>query len=277
MDATQRKAFAQDGAVLVERFLNCEQLAACRAAYDWCVENPGPMALELFAGTEKETHNENANPGAVERLKELVSGIPFGEFFTELWGSQHVWYFAEEVFLKRNGKGGRTPWHQDTSYLPWEGKHWANAWISFEAVPKPNALEMIKGSHREILYDGTNFLDADDPTAPLHGGDTLPRLPDIEAARKTNPNQYEVLSWATQPGDMVVLHPGMLHGGAPVDATFRDRHTLVLRFFGDDSFFCSLPSHSVSGYTTAGVLFVDQLGHLRDGDHFRAPCFQQLR
>lgn len=277
MDPSTHKAFAEDGAVLIERFLYPEQLARCRAVYDWCVENPGPMALELFAGTEKETHNENANPRAAERLKELVSSIPFGDLFADLWGSKHVWYFAEEVFLKKNGIGGRTPWHQDTSYLPWEGKHWANAWISFEAVPKPNALEMIKGSHRGILYDGTTFLDANDPTAPLHGGGTLPRLPDIEAERKTNPNNYDVLSWATQPGDILVLHPGMLHGGASVDAAFRTRHTLVLRFFGDDSFFRSLPSHSASGYTPAGVLFVDQLGHLRSGDPFRASCFPQLR
>jgi len=69
----------------------------------------------------------------------------------------------------------------------------------------------------------------------------------------------------------------MLHGGAPVDATFRNRHTLVLRFFGDDSFFLSLPSHSDNGFTPAGVLFVDQLEHLKDGDPFRASCFKQLR
>ena len=277
MNSTTRKAFAEDGALLIEGFLNREQLARCRAAYDWCVENPGPMAVELFAGTEKETHNENANAGATEQLRELVSSIPFGELFADLWDSKHVWYFAEEVFLKKNGKGGRTPWHQDTSYLPWSGKHWANAWISFEAVPKPNALEMVKGSYRGNLYDGTNFMDADDPTAPLHGGGILPRLPDIEVERKANPDKYDILSWATQPGDIVLLHPGMLHGGAPVDATFKERHTLVLRFFGDDSFFRPLPSHSDSGFTEAGVLFVDQLGHLRDGDLFRAACFKQLR
>ncbi len=45
----------------------------------------------------------------------------------------------------------------------------------------------------------------------------------------------------------------------------------------NDSFFGSLPSHSDSGYTRAGVLFVDQLGHLKDGDLFRASCFKQLR
>jgi ectoine hydroxylase-related dioxygenase (phytanoyl-CoA dioxygenase family) len=277
MNASTRKAFAEDGAVLIERFLNAEQLARCRAAYDWCVENPGPLAVELFAGTEKETHNENANPGAAELLNELVSSIPFADLFADLWSSKNVWYFAEEIFLKRNGKGGRTPWHQDTSYLPWDGAHWANAWISFEAVPKANALEMIRGSHRGILYDGSDFKDANDPTVPLHGGGALPRLPDIEAERLASPNKYEIISWATQPGDILLMHPGMLHGGAPVDANFRDRHTLVLRFFGDDSFFRSLPSHSDSGYTKAGFLFVDQLGHLSDGDLFRASCFQQLR
>jgi ectoine hydroxylase-related dioxygenase (phytanoyl-CoA dioxygenase family) len=155
--------------------------------------------------------------------------------------------------------------------------HWANAWISFEAVPRRNALEMIRGSHQGTRYDGTNFKDPSDPTAPLHGGGALPRLPDIEAQRKVDPNAYEVLSWATRPGDIVVLHPGTLHGGAPVDRDFRERHTLVLRFFGDDATFRSLPGHSDSGYTPAGVLFLDHIGHLKDGDPFRAPCFKQLR
>jgi hypothetical protein len=118
---------AEDGAVLIEGFLNSEQLARCRSVYDWCVENPGPLAVTLFAGTGKEIHNDNANPRATQRLNELVSSLPFGELFANLWGSTNVWYFAEEIFLKSGGKGGRTPWHQDTSYLPWGGMHWANA------------------------------------------------------------------------------------------------------------------------------------------------------
>src|SRR5262249_5814584 len=44
MEASQRKVFAQDGAVLIERFLDAEQLARCRTVYDWCVANPGPFA-----------------------------------------------------------------------------------------------------------------------------------------------------------------------------------------------------------------------------------------
>jgi TetR/AcrR family transcriptional regulator, transcriptional repressor of aconitase len=37
----------------------------------WQSEGVVRSAVELFAGTEKETHNENANPGAAERLNDV--------------------------------------------------------------------------------------------------------------------------------------------------------------------------------------------------------------
>jgi ectoine hydroxylase-related dioxygenase (phytanoyl-CoA dioxygenase family) len=278
MNQGKGAALAKDGAILVEGFLDAGQLARCRAAFDWNIANPGPNGITLFKGTDKEHHNDNANPRAADRLKALAAAIPFGDLFAELWGSEHVWYFAEEVFMKKGGVGGRTPWHQDTSYLPWGGEHWANAWISFEALPKANSLEIVRGSHHGTRYDGTDFVDAKDPTAPLHGPDSgLPRLPDIEAERARDPGAYEVISWATQPGDMVVLHPGSLHGGAPVDAGLPNRHTLVLRFFGDDAVTRLLPEKSKSRVPPQGILFAEELAHLAEGDPFRAPIFAQLR
>ena len=276
MNDTLREAFLNDGAVLLKNCLTREQLARCREAYDWAVENHGPHSYRIFAGTEQQTHNDNANPLAKAKLDELVASLPFGPLFADLWGSKHVWYFAEEVFLKAGGTGARTPWHQDTSYLPWAGRHLGNAWISFESVPRRNALEIVRGSHLGTLYDGTTFRNPNDPTEPLHGGGALPRLPDIEAERRCNANAYDILSWATEPGDVVVVHPGALHGGAPVDADFPARHTLVFRFFGDDATFHPLPDQSVSGYTPAGVLFLDEMAPLRAGDPLRAPSFLQL-
>src|SRR5262245_48985350 len=170
MQDSIRKAFREDGAVLVKGVLSTEQLARCRVAFDWAVANPGPNAFRIFDGTEQQSHNDNANPLAKARLDELVCSLPLGRLFADLWGSEHAWYFAEEVFLKAGGRGSRTPWHQDTSYLPWAGMHWGNAWISFESVPKQNALEVVRGSHRGTLYDGTTFRDPNDPTQPLHGG-----------------------------------------------------------------------------------------------------------
>ena len=276
MQDSLRKAFLEDGAVLIKGLLNEEQLAQCRSAYDWAVENHGPNAFRMFDGTLQQSHVDNANPLAKARLEELVSSLPFGQLFARLWGSENVWYFAEEVFLKAGGRGSRTLWHQDTSYLPWAGMHWGNAWISFESVPKQNALEVIRGSHLGTRFDGTTFLDPNDPTQPLHGGAMLPRLPDIEAERERAPDAYEILSWATEPGDVVVLHPGSLHGGAPVDEAFPDRHTFVFRFFGDDATFHPLPEHSDAGYPKEGVLFTEELTTLKPGAPFRHPTFRQL-
>src|SRR5262245_23600976 len=135
MQDSVRKTFLNDGAVLIKGCLNEEELAHCRAAYECAVENHGPNAFRIFDGTEQQSHNDNANPRAKAKLDELVSSLPFGRLFADLWGSRSVWYFAEEVFLKAGGKGARTPWHQDTSYLPWAGMHWGNAWISFEYGP----------------------------------------------------------------------------------------------------------------------------------------------
>ncbi|HYC55427.1 MAG TPA: phytanoyl-CoA dioxygenase family protein [Candidatus Binatia bacterium] len=276
MDDSLRKAFLQDGAVLLRGVLSPQQLARCREAFDWAIENPGPNAYRIFDGTEQQTHNDNANPRARARLEELVASLPLSRLFADLWGSRHVWYFAEEVFLKTGGRGSRTPWHQDTSYLRWAGMHWANAWISFEAVPKRNALEVVRGSHLGTLYDGTTFRDPDDPTQPLHGGGALPRLPDIEAQRRLDPSCYDILSWATELGDVVAIHPGVLHGGAPVDANFPERHTLVFRFFGDDATFRPLPEHSDSGYGRNGILFHEEMSALHAGDAFRSPTFRQM-
>ncbi len=276
MDDSLRKAFHDDGAVLIKGVLSKEQLAQCRAAFDWAVAHHGPNAFRIFDGTDQQSHNDNANPLAKARLDELVSSLPFGQLFADLWRCEHVWYFAEEIFFKAGGRGSRTPWHQDTSYLPWAGLHFGNAWISFEGVPRQNALEIVRGSHRGTLYDGTTFGDPNDPTQPLHGGGALPRLPDIEAERKLDPDAYDIISWATEPGDVVVLHPGVLHGGAPVDAAFPVRHTLVFRFFGDDAIFRPLPEHSDAGYPPEGILFPEEMSALKAGDLFRSSTFQQL-
>ncbi|WP_399095764.1 phytanoyl-CoA dioxygenase family protein [Streptomyces sp. BBFR2] len=275
MQESVREAFRDDGAVLLKDCLDTAQLARCKEAYHWAVAHPGPNATRMFNGTEQQSHVDNANPLAKSRLDAMVSSLPFGRLFADLWGSRHVWYFAEEIFLKAGGRSGRTAWHQDTAYLPWAGEHWANAWISFQALPKANALEIIRGSRHGAQYDGTTFADPHDPTDPLHGGGVLPRLPDIDAELARDPDAYDVLSWATEPGDVLALHPRTLHGGARVDAACPERHTLVLRFFGDDATFRPLPEAN-EHFARNGVLFVEEMAKLNAGDPFRSPVFRQL-
>lgn len=73
MHESLRQAFHDDGAVLVKGFLSPDELARCRAAFDWAVENHGPNAVRLFAGTEQQSHNDNANPRARSRSSSEVT------------------------------------------------------------------------------------------------------------------------------------------------------------------------------------------------------------
>ena len=116
----------------------------------------------------------------------------------------------EQVFLKEGGESRRTPWHQDSSYLAIAGDDLAVAWITFDAVSAKDSLEFVRGSHRGTLYNGSRF-----ELGRRHGAAAsrrrLPRLPDIEAERA----KFDIVSFAVEPGDVVLFHPAMLHGGAP--------------------------------------------------------------
>lgn len=273
-----RQTFHRDGAIVVRNCLTPQQLAACHEAFQWAVANPGPHLFRKLEGTRLQTHIDNANPNAKQKLDDLMEAMPFGKLYREIWESQHVWYYAEEIFAKEGGKSGRGPWHQDTANLPWAGSHWGNAWISFQKLPQKNALQVIRGSHLGIQYDGSSFANADDPTEPLYGDGSYPRLPDIDKELAVDPKSWDVMSFDINPGDVLFLHPRALHGGAPVDAECPTRHTIVFRFFGDNAQFRSLPQGEAIDpkYARNGPFFSKEMAKLNSGDAFRSPVFRQV-
>lgn len=276
MNVTEKmkSALRDDGAIKIERLLDEKQLAACRGCFDYSVAHPSPLAVEIFGGTADAHYNDLGNFDNLEAYKPMLEQAGFAQLLSELWGSEHVWYFGEELFVKDGGKVGRSPWHQDTAYIAATGDHLANVWMSFESLPKKNSLEMIRGSHTGPQYDGSAYQDPNDPTKPVWGEKWFPRLPDIEAQRKADPHSWDVVSWATEPGDVIVCHSGILHGGAPVDASCPTRHTLVLRFFGDNLTYRPLPTEKPDYFMDVRK-FDD--GSLEPGQPYRSPFFPQLK
>jgi ectoine hydroxylase-related dioxygenase (phytanoyl-CoA dioxygenase family) len=257
------RALREDGVTCVRRLLDPHWLAECEAAWAWSVGHPGPLASRLV-GTE-DARQDLCNPAAPARYRTLLEASPVADAVAALWGTPPVWFMYEQVFHKTRGISARTPWHQDAPYLAVDGEDLAVVWISFEALPHALSLEFVRGSHRGPVYDGSRF-DPRDPTAPLYGTGDLPRLPDIEADR----DAYDIVSWAVEPGDVLVFHPAVLHGGAPTTAEIPERRTLSLRFFGEHAFYRSRPG-------PAGPAVKGLHGRLRDGDPFRADCFLALR
>jgi ectoine hydroxylase-related dioxygenase (phytanoyl-CoA dioxygenase family) len=207
-----RDAYRKDGVVLLRGALDAASFAEALRAYEWSLSNPSRGASS-FPGSDGVFYQDLANRNALPAYRKLVDDSPAADLVAELWGSDDVWFMYEQVFRKEGGKTRRTPWHQDTSYLPIAGERLAVLWISFDPVAADGALEFVRGSHRGVLYDGSRF-DPHDDTAPLYGDGSLPRLPDIERDR----DRFEIVSFAVEPGDVVAFHPSMLHGGAPTPA-----------------------------------------------------------
>ncbi len=225
--------FHRDGVVFQPQVLDRKAMAIARKAFEWSLANPGKGATRLIPGTPGSFYGDLANPDCFDAYSLVHSQTNIPGLITALWNKPDIWFMYEQIFKKTGGEDGlparRTPWHQDLSYLPVEGNDLAVAWISFESLNKSESLEFVRGSHRGTLFDGSKF-DPRDDTLPLYGTGELPRLPDIE---KNRPD-YDILSFAIEPGDLVIFHPMMLHGGAPTDSG-KTRNTLSLRYFGMDA------------------------------------------
>ena len=258
----QRRAFQTDGVTLLPGFLEQDEVAAALKLFEWSMDNPGPAAGDLLPGRGG-AKQDLVNPAAPAVYEDFLRAAPFSKACKALWDAQNCWFMYEQVFRKDGADGvGRTPWHQDLPYLAIAGDDIAVFWISFEAVPASRSLEFIRGSHKGTLYNGSAF-DPDDETKPLYPSADLPRIPPYEAERE----RHDIVSFGVEPGDVVVFHPAIMHGGAPTPAG-SVRRTLSLRFFGDDTVFAKRPY--------GGGVIVPAMKSLSPGDPFRHESFLEL-
>ncbi len=254
--------FEQDGVILLPGLLNAEWVDTCLNAWTWSVTHPGPLASGLLPGSST-AFQDLCNPKSLPIYGSVIHGSPLGDVARQLWRGSPVWYMYEQVFHK-GGLAGRTPWHQDTSYLAVDGSHLIAFWISFENLPQSHGLEFVRGSHRGTLFNTSRF-DANDPTLPIYPSESVPRLPNVETDRSA----FDIISFATKPGDVVAFHTSTLHGGGAVDQSVTERRTLTLRFFGEDSISAVRPG--------AAGPFYEDIKTLRAGERFRHVRFPQVR
>jgi ectoine hydroxylase-related dioxygenase (phytanoyl-CoA dioxygenase family) len=258
------EAYARDGVVCLPGALDAVSLATAQAAWSWSLANPGPLASRIPSrNSDALFYQDLYNPDVLTGYRAMLEASPLPSFVSALWGGGPCWFMYEQVFLKEGGEARRTPWHQDSSYLAVAGDQLAVAWITFDPCAKADSLEFVPGSHRGRLYNGSRF-DINDDTLPTHPRSSLPVLPDIEADR----DGWEIVSFAVEPGDVVIFHPKVLHGGAPTHPGTR-RRTLTLRFFGEDAVY--EPREGGAGPRVAG--FHERM---TAGQAFRHPSFLKL-
>ena len=263
----------QDGITKVPGVLTPERLARLRSCYEWSLCHLSSRAFREEDETCLQIIDAN-NPKALAVYRETVLDLPIGALLADLWSSENVWLYAEEV-LKRTGRVARGGWHQDLAYLPATGENWVNCWIPFEPLPASHAIEVVRGSHHGPLYEGMSFSEEEAASPRSESGDLAPPIPDIETEREEEPDKWDILSFEVDPGDVVLLHPATLHNAAQIDGRVPERNTLVLRFFGDDATWTDLPDHQ-SGLREDQKRAAPGGGRGKPGEPFRSALFLKV-
>lgn len=251
------ETLARDGVVQLPGALDAAAMARVEEAFAFSLAHPSPAAVRFYPD-EDATFFEDTGQHHLEMVR--VTGID--DIVRGLWDVDDIWYLGEQLFLKEGGTSRRTPWHQDTSYLRMMGSQMVAVWVTLDALPKEHCLEFVRASHLGELYNGSAFSPHDD-TAPLYKQSRLPRLPDIQASR----DQFDIVSFDLEPGDLIVFHLGMLHGGAGTEPG-RRRRTLSLRFLGPDVVFDGRPRDAVGAQEGNDAALAAVYGGLKHGDPF---------
>lgn len=258
--------YRTDGVVFLRQALHPEWIELVGMGLQRVLADGGQAKHKFFDDQPGEFLETVRNYDAIPEIQRLVYDSPIADMIGKLVGSERVWYYSDEFFIKGPGSN-RTPWHQDLTYWPMAGDQICSMWISIDPIPASECLEYVPGTHRSVMYDGFNPRRvAEDPTLPYYS-EAFPPLPDIEADRSAWP----IVSWDVQPGDVVLAHPGVLHGGGPTSSTSR-RRALTVRCYGEDIVYATRPSSKPTVPRTPGLA-----ARLKPGDPLRAPWYPQLR
>ena len=196
-----------------------------------------------------------------DEFRALACDSPVPEIASAAMNSERVNLLYDFVLVKEpNSPHGETRWHQDTYGNPCEGNQTMGLWLSLDHVTaESGAVEWVRGSHLSGRRfeptttgdpDRHSFLSGHDAdVASARPEDQVEPMPDI----KNNRDDYDIISFETEPGDCLIAKLGLLHG-APGNVTDRRRRAIGYRLVGDDAWYAvRATARSIRPYTSPGL------------------------
>jgi ectoine hydroxylase-related dioxygenase (phytanoyl-CoA dioxygenase family) len=237
-------AFWADGVVCLRAVLDPEVVLAMAAPVEQALRSKESADLSEMGRALADAGEDVATDG--ESTGRFVSGVDhwrsqpeFLEFASAsglaavagaLLRATKVNLYEDSVLVKEPGARERTVWHQDLSYFHVDGEQLCTTWVPLDATgPDTGAVRYARGSHRSDAVYRPNLFVSPMPIPGTEGE----LVPDVDALAASG--DAEVLTFATEPGEVVVHHARTLHAaGGNRSATTR-RRAISVRYCGDDA------------------------------------------
>jgi ectoine hydroxylase-related dioxygenase (phytanoyl-CoA dioxygenase family) len=255
----QADAYQRDGAVLLPGLFR-DWVDVIADGIEHNMREPGPYAAENLAeGESGRFFDDYCNWQRIPSFEKVIRESCVASAAAELMQSERVQFFHDHVLVKEPGTAKATPWHQDAPYYFVDGEHTVSFWVPVDPVDS-STLRLIAGSHRwEKLVLPVRWLSNEDFYAAE--ADYLP-VPDPDA----QPDDFEVLEWAMEPGDAVAFHYRTVHG-ARGNASEHRRRAFSMRLLGEDARYVSRPGPTSPPFPGHGM---------QDGQVLREDWFPYL-
>jgi phytanoyl-CoA hydroxylase len=174
----------------------------------------------------------------------LLDAYAFSEAAREAIAAPEVVEFLTAIFEDRPKafqglhfwNGSQQAMHKDTAYVKVDTNpmHLAATWLALEAVePGIGELEYYVGSHRapDYLFGGASKW----MESHTEEHDSFLQSLHEDAAKYAHARA----SFLAKPGDVLIWHADLAHGGAPIKKRGRSRRSLVTHFTsaGDEPFY----------------------------------------
>ncbi|WP_420466907.1 phytanoyl-CoA dioxygenase family protein [Panacagrimonas sp.] len=226
LTAEEIQRYHDDGVVMIKQAIDSNWLRLIEAGIEKArgdLSVQGRFMSRKTAGYQMDTFLWKR----VDELRDAIYYGPFAHWAQQLMGSKEVRFFYDQMFVKEPGTNAPTPWHQDLSFWPIRGEQITSFWIPMDVVTRESSgLMYVRGSHQ--WPQRFKAISPDYVAAIID--EQMDDIPDINA----NPEQYELLNWDMEPGDLLMFHPLTLHGSYGNTHRTRRRRALALRWTGDD-------------------------------------------
>ena len=227
MNDTLIADFQRDGAVCVRQLFTPDEVALLARGIEANLAAPSPRAKVASGPDDPGRFFEDfCNWRDIAEYERFIFNTPLAALAQGLMQSHTVRLYHDHLLVKEPGTRQKTPWHQDQPYYNVEGWQNVSFWIPVDPVSRASTLEFVAGSHQGPWLMPRTFMTQQAKWFPEG---SLADLPDIEQHRE----DFPILGWDLQPGDLVCFHMLSLHASAGVDGAHR-RRVFSVRFLGDD-------------------------------------------
>jgi ectoine hydroxylase-related dioxygenase (phytanoyl-CoA dioxygenase family) len=256
------KTYQETGAVFLPGVISQAWLDLIEIGFERNLRAPGPWGMDASNKGTGRFFTDHYQFWVNPEFQRLLYDSPIIDIMADLMGTEEVYLYYDQIFYKGGGTADRTAFHQDMPYYQMEDSlQIAGAWISLDPLDADHALEYIPGTHLGVEYNTFNLNNPKE--VGVDNGN--PKLPHVQKERE----KWDIRSHAIKPGDMLVIHPKILHGGAPISEGMQ-RRTMTVNVFGPEVRYKPKPQALSMRYPGLEEA-------LKPGDPLRHPYFPQLR